>query len=56
MTRREHRALVSSTFARFLDEAHDVTVFGKNYLAVSFKIESGKDNSDLSNYISHFRC
>ncbi|WP_222102187.1 DEAD/DEAH box helicase [Candidatus Propionivibrio aalborgensis] len=41
-------------FAKFLDDAPDVAAFAKNYLAVGFKIEYVKANSDLSNYIPDF--
>ncbi len=42
------------TFARFLDEAPDVAAFGKNYLAVGFKIDYVKADGDLSNYVPDF--
>lgn len=41
-------------FARFLDEASDVAAFGKNYLAVGFKIDYVKADGDLSNYVPDF--
>jgi len=41
-------------FAKFLDEAPDVTAFAKNYLAVGFKIDYVKTDGDLSNYIPDF--
>jgi len=41
-------------FARFLDDASDVTSFAKNYLAVGFKIDYVKADGDLSNYIPDF--
>ncbi|MHB1090198.1 MAG: PDDEXK family nuclease, partial [Ilumatobacteraceae bacterium] len=42
------------TFASFLDTAPDVTAFGKNYLAVGFKIDYVKADGDLSNYVPDF--
>ena len=42
------------TFARFLDEALDVTAFAKNYVAVGFKIDYVKAQRDLSNYVPDF--
>jgi len=42
------------TFARFLDEASDVAAFGKNYLAVGFKIDYVRADGDLSNYVPDF--
>ncbi|MHB8471540.1 MAG: DEAD/DEAH box helicase [Gammaproteobacteria bacterium] len=42
------------TFAGFLDNAPDVAAFGKNYLAVGFKIDYVKANGDLSNYTPDF--
>jgi len=41
-------------FARFLDDAIDVTSFAKNYLAVGFKIDYVKADGDLSNYVPDF--
>ena len=41
-------------FARFLDDAIDVTSFAKNYLAVGFKIDYVRADGDLSNYIPDF--
>lgn len=41
-------------FARFLDDAPDVTSFAKNYLAVGFKIDYVKTDGDLSNHIPDF--
>lgn len=41
-------------FARFLDQAPDVTAFARNYLAVGFKINYVRENGDLSNYIPDF--
>ena len=42
------------SFAKFLDEATDVKSFGKNYLAVGFKMDYVKADGDLSNYIPDF--
>ncbi|MFA5774367.1 MAG: DEAD/DEAH box helicase family protein [Ilumatobacteraceae bacterium] len=42
------------TFASFLDSAPDVSAFGKNYLAVGFKIDYVKADGDLSNYVPDF--
>lgn len=41
-------------FARFLDEAPDVSAFAKNYLAVGFKIDYVRANGELSNYVPDF--
>ena len=41
-------------FAKFLDDAPDVTAFGKNYLAVGFKIDYVKADGDLSTYTPDF--
>jgi type III restriction enzyme len=41
-------------FARFLDDAPDVAAFGKNYLAVGFKIDYVKADGDLSSYTPDF--
>ena len=41
-------------FAGFLDAAPDVAAFGKNYLAVGFKIDYVKADGDLSNYVPDF--
>lgn len=41
-------------FARFLDDAPDVGAFGKNYLAVGFKIDYVKADGDLSTYTPDF--
>jgi type III restriction enzyme len=41
-------------FARFLDAASDVAAFGKNYLAVGFKIDYVKADGDLSTYTPDF--
>lgn len=41
-------------FAAFLDAAPDVKAFGKNYMAVGFKIEYVKTNSELSTYTPDF--
>ena len=41
-------------FARFLDDASDVAAFGKNYLAVGFKIDYVRADRDLSTYTPDF--
>ena len=41
-------------FAKFLDDAPDVAAFGKNYLAVGFKIDYVKADGDLSTYTPDF--
>lgn len=41
-------------FAAFLDTARDVQAFGKNYMAVGFRLDYVKANGDLSNYIPDF--
>jgi type III restriction enzyme len=41
-------------FAGFLDRAPDVQAFGKNYLAVGFRLDYVRANGDLSNYVPDF--
>jgi len=41
-------------FAAFLDGAEDVQAFGKNYMAVGFKIDYVKANGELSTYTPDF--
>ncbi len=41
-------------FASFLDSANDVQAFGKNYMAVGFKIDYVKANGELSTYTPDF--
>ena len=41
-------------FAAFLEAAPDVQAFGKNYMAVGFKIEFVKGNGELSTYTPDF--
>ena len=41
-------------FAAFLEAAPDVQAFGKNYMAVGFKIEYVKGNGELSTYTPDF--
>jgi type III restriction enzyme len=41
-------------FAAFLESASDVQAFGKNYMAVGFKIEYVKGNGELSTYTPDF--
>lgn len=49
-----HASGLELTFASFLDNAPDVRAFGKNYLAVGFKIDYVKADGDLSNYVPDF--
>jgi type III restriction enzyme len=42
------------SFARFLDDAPDVTAFAKNYLAVGFRIDYVKTDGDLADYVPDF--
>ncbi len=41
-------------FAAFLDNAPDVQSFGKNYMAVGFRLDYVKASGDLSNYTPDF--
>jgi type III restriction enzyme len=41
-------------FASFLDGAEDVQAFGKNYMAVGFKIDYVKASGELSTYTPDF--
>ena len=41
-------------FAGFLDGCGDIVSFGKNYLAVGFKLDYVKANGDISNYLPDF--
>ncbi|SFH58257.1 type III restriction enzyme [Nitrosospira sp. Nsp14] len=41
-------------FAAFLENAPDVQAFGKNYMAVGFKLDYVKANGDLSTYTPDF--
>lgn len=41
-------------FASFLEAAPDVQAFGKNYLAVGFKLDYVRADGDLSNYVPDF--
>ena len=41
-------------FARFLDDAPDITAFAKNYFAVGFKIDYVRANGELSTYTPDF--
>ncbi len=41
-------------FAAFLDSAPDVQAFGKNYMAVGFKMEFVRANGELSTYTPDF--
>jgi type III restriction enzyme len=49
-----HADALELTFAAFLEGAPDVVSFGKNYLAVGFKIEYVKANGELSTYTPDF--
>jgi type III restriction enzyme len=42
------------SFAAFLENAPDVQAFGKNYLAVGFKLDYVKADGELSNYVPDF--
>ncbi|HEY8905604.1 MAG TPA: type III restriction endonuclease subunit R, partial [Rhodoferax sp.] len=42
------------SFAAFLEGAPDVQAFGKNYMAVGFKLDYVKANGDLSTYTPDF--
>ena len=41
-------------FARFLEDAEDVTSFAKNFLAVNFRLDYVNADGDISNYIPDF--
>jgi len=41
-------------FAAFLDSAPDVQAFGKNYMAVGFRLDYVRANGELSNYVPDF--
>ena len=41
-------------FARFLEDADDVTSFAKNFLAVNFRLDYVNADGDISNYIPDF--
>ncbi len=41
-------------FAEFLEGCDDIVSYAKNYLALGFKLDYVKHNSELSNYISDF--
>ena len=41
-------------FAEFLDGCDDIVSFGKNYLAVGFKLDYVKADGNISNYIPDF--
>ncbi|MCE2661121.1 MAG: DEAD/DEAH box helicase family protein [Rubrivivax sp.] len=41
-------------FAAFLDSAEDIQAFGKNYMAVGFRIDYVKQNGELSTYTPDF--
>jgi type III restriction enzyme len=42
------------TFATFLEDVRDVKAYGKNYLAVRFKLDYVTSSGDISNYIPDF--
>jgi len=41
-------------FARFLEDCDDVVSYGKNYLAVHFKLDYVNADGDISNYYPDF--
>ena len=41
-------------FARFLEDAEDVTSYAKNFLAVNFRLDYVNASGDISNYIPDF--
>lgn len=41
-------------FAAFLETAPDVQAFGKNYMAVGFRLDYVRANGELSNYVPDF--
>ncbi|MDO8578645.1 MAG: type III restriction endonuclease subunit R, partial [Dehalococcoidales bacterium] len=41
-------------FARFLEDCEDVISYGKNYLAVHFKLDYVNADGDISNYYPDF--
>jgi len=41
-------------FARFLERSPDVQAYGKNYMAVGFRMDYVRANGDLSNYVPDF--
>lgn len=49
-----HADRLELDFAAFLEAAPDVQAFGKNYMAVGFKIEYVKANGELSTYTPDF--
>jgi type III restriction enzyme len=49
-----HADTLELSFAAFLDTAPDVQAFGKNYMAVGFKLDYVKANGDLSTYTPDF--
>jgi type III restriction enzyme len=49
-----HASGFELAFARFLEDAPDVTAFAKNYFAVGFKIDYVTADGDLSNYVPDF--
>jgi type III restriction enzyme len=49
-----HADRLELDFAAFLDSAPDVQAFGKNYLAVGFKLDYVKADGELSTYTPDF--
>ncbi len=49
-----HADTLELAFAAFLEAAPDVAAYGKNYLAVGFKIEYVRANGELSTYTPDF--
>jgi type III restriction enzyme len=49
-----HADSLELAFAAFLEAAPDVQAYGKNYLAVGFKIEFVRSNGELSTYTPDF--
>lgn len=49
-----HAGKLELRFARFLDDAPDVTAFAKNYLAVGFKLDYVQADGGLSTYTPDF--
>jgi type III restriction enzyme len=49
-----HADRLELAFAAFLDRAPDVQAFGKNYMAVGFRLDYVRANGDLSTYTPDF--
>ena len=54
MVGENHADGLELAFAAFLENAPDVQAFGKNYMAVGFKVDYVKANGDLSTYTPDF--